>query len=358
MEAVILSLNRIIPGMIVTQDIFSKSNEKLASKNTIINAKMLNSLKLHSIQQIPVLIPPSLADRVQTDTHVNKLRDSLEFKKFKRSYLNTTENVKSLFSDMTGSAAKNITPDKILEGVSPLLAECENSMHTFDMLHCMRDFDDLTYVHSLNVSLICHSIAAWLNFNEEDTRLVTVAGLIHDIGKIKIPEEILKKPSKLTDDEYRIMKAHTILGSQIISGTNLDPRIKDAVLSHHENYDGSGYPYGKRGDEIHSFTKIVTLADVYDAMTANRVYREGICPFDVVATLEEEGFHKYDPAYLLPFLKHIVQSYINAPVMLTNTLVGEVVMINQDHLSKPIVKVDDQFFDLSRKTDIKIKCLL
>lgn len=362
MEAIYISINRAIPGMIVVEDIYSAGRDKIATKNTILNPKTIQKLKLHGINGIPVMIPPSLAEKKPeqnpNNTHANKIRSSIEFKKFKRDYNATIEALKSTMSSLLSDSKKLDDENYILECTSQILSECSNSMHTFDMLHCMRDQDDLTYVHSLNVALICNSFATWLNFSPEDTRQLTLAGLIHDIGKTQIPPEILNKPTRLTDQEYQTMKTHVLLGAKLVANSKLDTRVKQAVLSHHERYNGSGYPQGLTGDKIAPFAKIVAIADVYDAMTSSRVYRDAICPFDVVGTLEQEGYTKYDPAYLIPFLKHIVQSYINAPVMLSNTLVGEVVMINNEHLSKPIVKVDDQFYDLSKKQDIKIRSLL
>lgn len=362
MDVVYISVNRITTGMISVEDIYSSGHEKLAAKNTILNSKIITKLKLHGIEKIPVLIPNNLIDHPAEDNpnnaHVNKIKSSLEFKKFKKNYLAMIDSLKNTFSDILSDPHKCGTPEQMLAGMNAILSECGNSMHTFDMLHCMREYDDLTYVHSLNVALICHSFAAWLNFSEEDSKLLTLAGLLHDIGKIKIPEEIITKPSRLSDEEYKTMKTHTLLGAQMVANTDLDVRIKEAILSHHERCNGSGYPRGLTSNQIGTFAKAVAIADVYDAMTSNRVYRDGICPFDVVEDLEKEGYTKYDPAYLIPFLKHIVQSYINAPVLLSNTLVGEVVMINNDHLSRPIVKVDNQFFDLSKKSEIKIRSLL
>lgn len=362
MGAVKILPKHLVAGMIIAEDIFSSSNEKIVAKNTIVNPKIISKLTLFSNQEISVLIPKALADRMTAEdpklANANKLRNTLEFKKFKRNYLNSIDALRSAFESFIQNPNKGIKQEEAMAAIDELIRESGNSMHTFDMLHAMRDYDDLTYVHSMNVALICHAIGNWIGFPEEKTRLLTLAGLFHDIGKAKIPSEILNKPSALTDEEYVIMKKHPVLGYQLVANTQLDNSIKEAVLSHHERYNGTGYPRGLTGAQIGEFASIVAIADVYDAMTSNRSYRERICPFDVVAELESDGYEKFDSAVLLPFLKHIVQSYINAPVLLSNSLVGEVIMINPDHLSMPIVKVDNQFFDLSRQRDIKIRNLL
>lgn len=362
MNVINIPPNQLKAGMIIADDIYSSTREKIAAKNTIVNPKIISKLKLFTNRTIPVLIPQALSDRMAVENpdaaHANKTKESLEFKKFKKHFSSTIDTVKDGLDTILQTPQGKFEQTQLLGYVDSLLEECGNSMHTFDMLHCMRDSDDLTYVHSVNVALICYSIASWLNYSPEEARLLMLAGLLHDIGKTQIPSAILNKRGKLTEAEFATMKKHPVYGYQLVVDSPLDNRIKDAVLSHHERYDGHGYPRGLTGDQISDFAKIVAIADVYDAMTSKRAYRDNVCPFDVVAELESEGYSKYDPAFLLPFLKHIVQSYINAPVLLSNSLVGTVVMINQDHLSKPIVKVNDTFFDLSKEKDLTIRSLL
>ena len=179
-----------------------------------------------------------------------------------------------------------------------------------------------------------------------------------DIGKILIPDEILSKPDRLTDNEFAIMKNHVNLGYAKIKDEDLDSRIKEACLLHHEKCDGSGYPFGLPSDQIPDFTKIVTIADVYDAMTCERVYRDSICPFEVIKIMESEAYTKYDPKFILPFLRNVVTSYIHTNVKLSDGRICEVVMINRDNLSLPVVKCGEQFIDLSKEKGIKIVAVL
>ncbi len=362
MSVVNISVSQLVAGMIIADDVYSPSRKKIVTKNTIVNPKVISHLKMFSNCDIPVLIPQAIAERMISENpeiiHANKIKESHEFKKFKNHYSATIETIQTALHNVMDSESKQFDQERLLGYVDDIVSECGNSMHTFDMLHCMRDSMDLTYAHSINVALICHSFAAWLNYSESETRLLTLAGLLHDVGKTRIPNEILEKNSKLTDEEYTLIKKHTLFGYQLVADSPLDNRIKDAVLSHHERCDGSGYPRKLTGDKMSDFAKIVAIADVYDAMTSKRSYRENVCPFDVVAELEADSFYKYDPLFLMTFLKHIVQSYINAPVLLSNSLIGSVVMINQDYPSKPIVKVGDTFLDLTKEKGITIRSLL
>ena len=127
---------------------------------------------------------------------------------------------------------------------------------------------------------------------------------------------------------------------------------------HHERCDGSGYPYGFYSEQIDSFAKLVSIADVYDAMTCARVYRGPLCPFDVITIFETEGYTKYDPKYIMIFLEGIVQTYIHNSVRLSNDMIGEIILINKSELSRPVIKVGDVYFDLTKQRDLHIVSLV
>ena len=110
------------------------------------------------------------------------------------------------------------------------------------MLHNMREMDDSTYVHSINVALIATVLGRWLHMSEEELKILTSSGLLHDIGKLLIPKEILTKPKKLTEEEYTIIKTHPKKGFELLKTLDLDERILFSTLAHHERCDGSGYP--------------------------------------------------------------------------------------------------------------------
>jgi putative nucleotidyltransferase with HDIG domain len=194
--------------------------------------------------------------------------------------------------------------------------------------------------------------------SKDETKVLTQAGLLHDIGKMLVPKHIISKPSRYTQDEFDEMKMHTINGYQVLKDMNLDIRVKYAALMHHERCDGTGYPNGFKSNQIEEFSKIVAIADVYDAMTSNRTYRNAICPFDVVENFERDGFLKFDPGYLLVFLERIIQSYLHNAVRLNDGREGEVVMINKLSLSRPVIRCGSTFIDLSKEPKLYIEAVL
>ena len=154
------------------------------------------------------------------------------------------------------------------------------------------------------------------------------------------------------------MKSHSQKGYDILKNQNIDERVKLAALQHHERCDGSGYPSALHSDNIIKFAKLIAIADVYDAMTSARVYRKGLCPFKVISIFEEEGLQKYDPKYILTFLERIGSAYINNNVRLSDGRVGEVVMINSNTLSRPMIKIGEEYVNLAKNVDIEISDII
>ena len=306
----------------------------------------------------PEAKPEVTVTQQEEPSHFEKLKASREFQAFKQSF---TKNVDGLRSNLNDIVEKNtpINVDNMIGDTMKIISDQGNTFGVFDMLHNMRDFDDLTYAHSMNVAMICNVFARWLHFNEDDVKTITACGMLHDIGKLKIDDAIIKKPGKLSDAEYRAIKSHPAEGYRILQPQNIDMHIKLSALEHHEKCDGTGYPMGLTGNRIDPFAKIVAIADVYDAMTANRVYREGMCPFRVIEIFEEEGFHKYEVSYIIKFLENVVNTYIDNRVMLNDGRVGTVRWINKQRLSKPMLEMTDgTFLELEKQRGLRIEKIL
>ena len=239
-----------------------------------------------------------------------------------------------------------------------MLDDTRGGIHVFDILHNMRDYDDSTFNHSMNVALICNVFADWMHMSAMEKEIATVCGLLHDIGKLRIPEQIVKKASRLTDEEYDLIKTHPMEGYNILFESRFISSVQNAALMHHERSDGSGYPLGLKGNQIDKFAKMVAIADVYDAMTAARVYRGALCPFKVIEMFEKEGLSMFDPEYILVFMENIVQTYIKNWVRLSNGKEGEIVMLNKQKLSRPVVLCGTEFINLADHPEISIDEIL
>jgi len=315
---------------------------------------MITRLRFYNIYGLLIYRNKPQVKLVEEVSYIEMLRSTPEFKKFNRTYVETIRNVEDNFNSVL-NGQDEFDIDNLLAETDRILQEGRNGAHILEMLHGIRNYDDMTYVHSLNVSLICNVFGGWLKYSAEDIRILTLAGLLHDIGKMLIPREIITKADALTQEEFKIIKTHSIKGYQALKDQTIDIRVKYAALMHHERCDGSGYPNGFVSEQIDDFAKIIAIADVYDAMTSNRRYRNAICPFDVVEEFERDGFLKYDPRFLIMFLERIVQSYLHNIVRLSDGREGEVIMINKLSLARPVVRCGSTYVDLSKERKLSIK---
>lgn len=355
-----ISVQQTKPGMIVADDVYSPSGLLILSKNTVLNPRSISKMKLYNVKSLYVIIHDSVAaeEHKEEDEKRNPVRSSSEFKVFKRTLIHVADSLSSVMDTLLAHPGTRIDFSPLLSEMSQITAEVRGTLHLLELMHCMREYDDTVYVHSINVALVAQSIAARLKLSLAEQSDLTLACLLHDIGKLRIPKDILNKPAKLTDAEYALIKRHPQSGYELLKEARLPEHILLAVLLHHERHNGSGYPTGVTGDKMPLFSRILAIADVYDAMTARRSYRKEICAFDVIASFEADGYQKYDTTLLLPFLESIAQAYINAPVRLTNSLVGTIVMLNHHKLSRPIVNVDGQFYDLTKYPELSIAKVL
>lgn len=349
----------LIPGMITDEDVYSYNNQLIIPRNLELTDKSITKLELYSVLSVRVKDESVTVDNEEEAVELSysqKIMASHEYKQFRENFDKTIDTLHDTVSDLLIN--NNFDKEAFMDAPSKLLSNNPSGIHIFDMLHNMRMYDDPTYAHCLNVSLICNVFGRWLDFSSEDVELLTLAGLLHDIGKIRIPSQIIQKPDKLSAEEFKVVKTHTIEGYNLVKNLPIDDRIKNAVLMHHEKCDGSGYPLGLTADKIDSFAKIVSIADVYDAMTSARVYRGPMCPFTVLSIFESEGYQKYDSNYILTFLEYIVNTYLNNRVRLSNGMEGTIVLINKLDLSHPMVHCDGSYIDLSHERGVTIEAII
>lgn len=350
-------------GMIVADDVYTSSDQLIVQRKSIVNEKILSKLRMYNIPALNVMdIEKDTAlfsdDDIRVMTQTEKVRATEDFKKLRRELSKASNGLEKSFM----RAIANGLSQKDLDEIGRITDEILNTSfafpHIFDLLHAMRDSSDSVYSHSINVAVIAAILGKWLGLSVTELKLLAMAGIMHDIGKLLIPENILLKAYKLTDKEYEIMKTHTVKGYNFVKTLPLDTHIKYAVLMHHERCDGTGYPTAAKGDKIDKYAKAIAIADVYDAMTSSRVYRDSICPFDVINDFERDGLYQYETKYIITFLKNIAKTYIHSQVRLSNGVVGEIIMLNNTKLAKPVVKTGRTFVDLSKEPELKIDEIL
>ncbi len=362
------------PGMIVAEDVFRSNGALLFPKHTMLNDMMISRLPHYNIDTLPILDGPvevpkidieklvqqakeaaEAKEKARENSYSQKIKASSEFKEFSQKYTTTVAQINNKLAAFT-SQPESVEVTEMVTDTLDLMQG--TSIHIFDMLHNIEANDDSIYEHSTNVAIISATIGKWLGLPEADIQNLVLAGLLHDIGKTQIDTTILNKPDKLTDSEFTEIKTHTQKSYSSLKSVIIDERIKQACLLHHERCDGSGYPLGLKGDKIPEYAKIVAIADVYDAMTSPRSYRKALCPFKAIQIFEQDGLNKYDPKIIMTFLENIGAAYINNKVLLSDGRIGEIVMLNKQQLSRPMIKCDDEFIDLTKNPELTIESII
>ncbi len=201
-------------------------------------------------------------------------------------------------SFMTEAAAYAIENLALYENI------CDNLLSTlWAFVKAVEARDFYTGRHSERVTAIAKMIARQMNCPAEDIEILDVAGRLHDIGKIGIKDSILLKPGPLTDEEYMEIKKHPVIGAEIVGQVGFWDREQRIIMSHHERFDGKGYPAGKKGEEIPFLSRVLFVADAYDAMYSRRCYREGMTESRILGIIRERAGTQFDPDVVKSFLQ-------------------------------------------------------
>jgi HD-GYP domain-containing protein (c-di-GMP phosphodiesterase class II) len=200
---------------------------------------------------------------------------------------------------------------EVREKIIPPIQEAAENPNVFQLFSQLQSRDDYTYRHNIGVGVIAALIGKWMNLSGSTLSLLTLSATLHDVGKMKVPLDILNKPGRLTDEEFKHIKKHTIHGYDLIKSTvGLSHRTALVALQHHEREDGSGYPFQLKGEKIDLLSKIVGVADVFHAMTSNRVYHDASPFFHVMKQMNDDVFGKLNPEVVTTFVQHIMNKRI------------------------------------------------
>lgn len=361
-----IPITALTPGMVTAEDIVSYDHETIVPKGIILTENIISHLDGYSIYYaqieddliVDLSTPMANAAILTQDTAIAGLYSvdapaksptEQRFQRFSQEFARCAEHFEN---NLMKSLYRNepLRANELLKETMALLHQDKQEVSIFDMLLNMHNPEDSIYNHCIDVALISNVLARWLHFSEADQMMATACGLFHDVGKVMLPTGVLRKPGKLTPDEFEIVKTHTTEGFHLLGRfSSIPDPVKSAALTHHEKCDGSGYPYRLTADEIDKFSKVVTIADIFDAMTSERVYRAAMCPFSVIKYFEDDGIQKYDIKYILTFLENVANTYLNHRVTLSNGMEGNVIFINPNNFSQPVVRTEnDEIIDLQQ----------
>lgn len=312
----------------------------LRAGNILTNAKLdkIKEFKIFSLYiideyssaEIEDIIKPELRQKsisVIKETFNDIERIALVHKFEKRGINEYTKQEKKYFNSINKIAEELL--ENVLSNKNVLLSLVD-----------IKSMDNYTYAHCVNVAVISIILGISLNLSKRDLTYLCIGALVHDIGKSFIPREVLQKPGKLTPKEFEIIKMHAKHGYDFLGKfLNLSSHIKLIVLQHHERFDGLGYPNAVKGKEINYLARIVSIADVYDALTSDRPYKRAMCPSDALEYLMSNAGTLFDYDMLNVFCKIVIPFPQGTIVSLSNGDIGVVEETLPNFPLRPIVRI-------------------
>lgn len=286
-------------------------------------------------------------DRYSHDIKVNDIIKDTTRRQGKKIVKKTFNKIKKGFIDLNVGELK-----AVIEEITSELVKNEDILLN---LVSLKSASDYTYEHSVNVSIVCISLGKMLGYSESELFKLGMGGMLHDIGKTLIPEEILNKPGPLTDYEYQLMKNHPELGFNYLQQLDtVSPLSRIVVFSHHERVDGSGYPRGLKGSEIHEFARVAAIADVFDALTSDRVYRDKWPTYKAAEYIMNNTERFFDYQLVKKFLPQISFYPNGVEVILSNGYRGIVKNQNIGFPTRPLIYLieDDQGNEITKEMDL------
>jgi putative nucleotidyltransferase with HDIG domain len=322
------------PGIIAARDIFNHNGVLLLPKGTLLDHEFIESLKSLGIEELYTEADNHAAKKAISDFISNLRIDDVVCENTKVNAYKQIQKVMMKFSLVGKADLDNI--GEIVENIIDQLLSKKSIMLS---LSGLRSIDNYTYEHSLNVCVL--SLIIGIDMNIDRSRLSTLGtgAIMHDIGKAYVSEDILKKPGKLTPEEYDEIKKHTEYGYQMLLNSDISEEAAQIALNHHEKYDGTGYTKGLSGDEIPLFSRIVAIADVYDAMSNDRIYKKKSSPDFVYRELARQAGKHFDSAVADKFFRHLSLYPVGTGVVLNTNHKGVVISQNKYLPESPVVRI-------------------
>ena len=345
-----VSVEDIKEGDVLARSLVNDDHIVMISEGTVLKKAHITRLNYLNIPVVYIKDEYELSKNFQAASAVFNKSNA-----FVKDYNAVVTVAKEIFTDMEQEKDKKSAAAHavVSNAVTPLAKSSGVIDHLFDMSHV----DDDIYQHSLRVSILSGVIAKWMQYDPIRQRDIMLAGFFHDAGKTALPRRILdKRIDKLQGDDLLEYQSHTEEGYKILSNMpDIAEGVKRAAREHHERMDGTGFPNGLRGSEIHIYSSIVALADFYDNTTTEREGYKKQTPFDAFSYITEHIYTTLDPTVCVPFLNHMKDAFLGSRVTLSNGINGKVAAFPGDFAALPVISTEThEIINLNKEPDIKI----
>ena len=327
--------------LVLQEDLYSQSGNLLIAKGVKLTEHMIERLK--KMPDVKNNI------RVSEKFHKELLSRGIP-QKFKQQYLEKkvgySEVADGTKNMLTIAQVTNQVPYDQVCDIGELVLDriqVTDPALLFQCINGANEVDEYLFRHSTNVAIINGLMGKWIGLGTSETEDLVMLGLVHDIGKTRVPSEILNSPNKLTDAEFEVIKKHTVYSYDMLGeNRNFTETIKKAALNHHEKMNGSGYPEKLMADDIPLFARITSISDIYDAMVSQRCYKSANSPFKVLRQLETEQFSGLDTKLVKRFIDQMPKELVGKSVFMSDGSIGIVRLINENNMEFPVVEIDGE----------------
>ncbi len=360
-------------GMVLAEDIVNEEGIRLLVQGTVIKEshRIKSILKMNGITMVKVEVPKTVSEDKGQESPEDLgdvkpfMTEKNEAQREAEKNLETHRAFHAQFHEKCEQLRKDF--EKIVSGepvnskdlyprIQDTLAIFQKENNIFQLMQSLKEVKDLTYAHGQNVALTAYSLGKWLDLSSNDLEELILASLLMDIGKARVPEEVLYKTEPLNDEEKVAVRRHVLHSYDMIKHYDcIGKKVKEAVLYHHERMDGSGYPMGLKGEEIPLQARILAIADLYSALTVRRPYREAKTPFQAIDIIRQDYIDKLDGAIWYTFLRKMGDNFIGQRVTLNTGEEGKIVFMPSQDITRPIVDLKGKLIDLSREEVYRIK---
>jgi len=330
----------LLNGMYSDTDLFYlvSGNPVLLTANEVIDINVIDRLHQIANRGAEIYVENESYDKLMQQYEIISKKN----KETEKKYSSAKQEMKSFLGETKETETINV--DEVLR-LMTLAEDSLNVMNPSFLLQWasyMDDMDELLQTHSVDVAILNGMMGKWLGLDDQDVWDLLIIGLLHDIGKLKIPDEILNKPGKLTPEEFEVIKKHPVYSYEMMVKSGIDNEVLLAgVRGHHERLSGTGYPDGLKVGEISLFSRITSISDIYDAMVSKRVYKAASTPLVVLDYFYRDQFSDLDIRLVEVFLDHMVEELNGKYVILSNGHMGRIAYIEKSHVANPIIETPE-----------------
>jgi putative nucleotidyltransferase with HDIG domain len=346
------------PGMKIDQAVVDKSGRNLVQRGSILDNYVIDSLLKMGVMMVYIQSGEETAGDIEKSISPQARKQIERLHTDDRSKVELSDSVKTRVAEGIQFIYSNTESKELADTTNNIASNLMNAINSTDAIavdiSALKTSDEYTFKHSVDVATMSMVLAKQQGLSQKQIYEIGVAGLLHDIGKTKIPLDILNKPARLTDEEFAVMKQHPVFGYRMIKGRDeFSNEICMAVLQHHEKMNSKGYPVGFPSDKITQYARILTIADIYDALVTERPYKSAFSQREAVEMIMSMT-GELDLTAMKSFLESMILYPVDSIVELSNGEKAKVVKNNPHYILRPTVVgiKSGRVYDLS----MDIKC--